>query len=229
MNGNAVLYLRFTCWIAAICVVFAAAGMWQTAAMAQPGDPAAAANNDDAPDEATEESEESEESEEASTPLAYLIVKSGAFSIVFYVLLGMFSLVALSVALERLVFLRRENLLPNHFVTALGSLVSRNTSSLDDFRNLGESSPSPIARILKAGVIRAGRPLPEVEKSMEDAAAREMASLRSRNRPLTVVGNVAPLVGLLGTVVGMIFAFSTASQTGLGKPRNWQKESIWRC
>ena len=80
-----------------------------------------------------------------------------------------------------------------------------------------ESNPSPVARILKAGVLRAGRPLPEVEKSMEDAAAREMAGMRGRNQPLNVVGNIAPLVGLLGTVVGMIFAFSTASQVGLGK------------
>jgi len=65
--------------------------------------------------------------------------------------------------------------------------------------------------------MRAGRPLPEVEKAMEDAAAREMATMRSRNRPLSVIGSVAPLVGLLGTVVGMIFAFRVSSQAGLGK------------
>ena len=47
--------------------------------------------------------------------------------------------------------------------------------------------------------------------------AREMAGLRARNRPLSVIGSVAPLVGLLGTVVGMIFAFRTTSQAGLGK------------
>ena len=80
-----------------------------------------------------------------------------------------------------------------------------------------EEYTSPIASILKAGVTRAGRPLPEAEKAMEDAAAREMAAMRSRNRALSVVGSVAPLVGLLGTVVGMIFAFRVSSQAGLGK------------
>ena len=74
-----------------------------------------------------------------------------------------------------------------------------------------------VSNVLKAGVLRAGRPLPEVEKAMEDAAARETAAMRSRNRPLNVVGSVAPLVGLLGTVVGMIFAFRVSSQAGLGK------------
>ena len=59
--------------------------------------------------------------------------------------------------------------------------------------------------------------MPEVEKAMEDAAAREMAAMRSRNRPLSVIGSVAPLVGLLGTVVGMIFAFRVSSLAGLGK------------
>jgi biopolymer transport protein ExbB len=51
---------------------------------------------------------------------------------------------------------------------------------------------------------------------MEDAAAREMAELRGRVRPLTIMGNIAPLVGLQGTVVGMIQAFYTASAGGLG-------------
>ena len=47
--------------------------------------------------------------------------------------------------------------------------------------------------------------------------------MRSRNQPLSVVGNIAPLVGLLGTVVGMIFAFSTASQVGLGRAEELAK------
>jgi biopolymer transport protein ExbB len=41
--------------------------------------------------------------------------------------------------------------------------------------------------------------------------------MRARNRPLSVIGSIAPLVGLLGTVVGMIFAFGEASEEGLGK------------
>jgi biopolymer transport protein ExbB len=52
---------------------------------------------------------------------------------------------------------------------------------------------------------------------LHHAAAREMAALRCGVRPLSVVGTIAPLVGLLGTVLGMIVAFRTASQAGLGK------------
>src|SRR5262249_14195312 len=63
----------------------------------------------------------------------------------------------------------------------------------------------------------AGRAVPEVEKAMEDASARELGALRSKVRPLTVLSAVGPLVGLLGTAVGMILVFRTASQVGPGK------------
>jgi biopolymer transport protein ExbB len=121
------------------------------------------------------------------------------------------------VAIERLVNLRRAKVVPPDFVIRLKDLCGRPACSGDDLRRLADSQRSPVARILKAGVMRAGRTLPEVEMSMEDAAARETAALRARNRPLSVIGAVAPLVGLLGTVVGMIFAFGTASEVGVGR------------
>ena len=54
---------------------------------------------------------------------------------------------------------------------------------------------------------------------MEDAAARELGALRSRVRPLTVLSALGPLVGLLGTAVGMIIVFQTASESGLGNSK----------
>ncbi len=71
--------------------------------------------------------------------------------------------------------------------------------------------------MLRAGLLRAGRPLPEIEKTLEDAIGRQMAELRARVRPLSVAASVAPMVGLLGTVIGMLQAFRVASQAGLGK------------
>ncbi len=62
---------------------------------------------------------------------------------------------------------------------------------------------------------------------MEDALAREVSRLRGSVRPLTIVGNVAPLVGLLGTVVGMIMAFRAASQEGLGGDAQILVEGIY--
>lgn len=149
--------------------------------------------------------------------LGGIVLNSGIFGICFYFVLFVFSIAATAVVMERLFRLTRFRTIPPAFVAGLKNLVREKKDTVENFRTLCEASPSPAARILQAGLVRAGRPLPEVEKSMEDAAARELADLRNRNKPLNVIGTVAPLVGLLGTVVGMIFAFMISSQVGLGK------------
>jgi biopolymer transport protein ExbB len=154
---------------------------------------------------------------EVPETLLDLIVAGGPLNIGFLSVLGLFSLVALAVILERLVNLRERKLIPPEFVRGLGELVRRQESSPRPFRELCERHPCAVASILQAGLLRAGRPVPEVEKAMEDAAARELAGLRGRVRPLTVLASVGPLVGLLGTAVGMILVFRTASQVGPGK------------
>jgi biopolymer transport protein ExbB len=149
--------------------------------------------------------------------LGMLIVSSNAIGLLFYLALAAFSIYAVAIAAERTVNLTRRKVIPPEFVQALRELRRRGEDSADELLQLAERSKSPIAEILKAGALRGGRPVPEVEKAMEDAAANQMAELRARHRGLTIAGNVAPLIGLHGTVVGMIFAFNEASDIGLGK------------
>jgi biopolymer transport protein ExbB len=154
----------------------------------------------------------------APETLLELIVAGGPLNIGFLAVLGLFSLVALAVILERLANLRERKLIPPGFVSDLQALVRRKEDVPDPFQEVCNRYPSPIANILKAGLLRAGRPVPEAEKAMEDAAGRELGILRSSVRPLTVLSSVGPLVGLLGTAVGMILVFRTAAgQEGLGK------------
>lgn len=146
-----------------------------------------------------------------------MIVSGGVLNVFFFGVLGVFSIWSVTVVLERCVNLRREKLLPHSFALQLNRILESPQPSPQNFRALCEGASSPVSRIFHAGVLRAGRSVPEVEKAMEDAAAREMSALRAKSRPLSVVGNIAPLVGLLGTVVGMIIAFQISSQEGLGK------------
>lgn len=172
--------------------------------------PAEAAANADEP-EATSETRASDQS------LGGMIVSGGVLNILFFGVLGIFSLWAATVVLERIFNLQREKMLPDSFSRQLNQIVEVPQATPHKFKQLCDGRTSPASRIFHAGVLRAGRSVPEVEKAMEDAAAREMAALRARSRPLNVVGNIAPLVGLLGTVVGMIIAFQISSQEGLGK------------
>ncbi len=213
---------RLTLWTLALIAILLVLSNRADVVWSQTNDEAAAKTDTDAEDIAPEEDAEEDTDGKKAKSLGDLVFKrpettSEWVGLAFYLALFVFSIVAVTVALERGFNLTREKIIPRAFVDRLRDLLRTGRDSAEDFRSLGESSSTPIGSILRAGVLRAGRPLLEVEKGMEDAAAREVAALRGRNHTLSVIGGVAPLVGLLGTVVGMIFAFQVSSQAGLGK------------
>jgi biopolymer transport protein ExbB len=88
----------------------------------------------------------------------------------------------------------------------------------------------PAGRVARAGVEKRGRPRAEIREALEDAAERELAGLERRLGLLSVIAHVTPLIGLLGTVVGMIQAFMAIEQEG-GGPVNQAVLSggIWQA
>ncbi|MFV1965463.1 MAG: MotA/TolQ/ExbB proton channel family protein [Pirellulaceae bacterium] len=174
-------------------------------------------SNEETDDSAKETAAPDHPADTNADSLLAMIVDSGATGVSFMGVLGLFSLVAATVALERVVNMRRGRMIPREFTDALQQLTHEPGTAPDLFAELCNTTTAPIAAILQAGVLRQSRPLLEVEKAMEDAAAREMSETQGKIRPLRTIGSIAPLIGLLGTVVGMIMAFHTASQAGLGK------------
>jgi biopolymer transport protein ExbB len=126
------------------------------------------------------------------------------------------SVLVVAYALERLMALRRGRILPGSLLTGLHDALGRR--DLHRAQSLCETDGSPLASIALAGIRRMNTSsLPEVEKTMEDAGLREVSRLKKNVRPLSVVAGVAPLLGLLGTVFGMIEAFNVVADAGLGK------------
>src|SRR5688500_10387336 len=78
--------------------------------------------------------------------------------------------------------------------------------------------PGPVASIVKAGLIRASRPRQEVELALQDASAHELAVLEKGLPVLATVAMIAPLLGFLGTVTGMINSFEALASVGLNNP-----------
>jgi len=127
------------------------------------------------------------------------------------------SVVALAYTVERWTRLRSARL----GSPRLGREIVQAVASGGPARGLAlcRERPNPLTRILEAGLRRFGDPVLEVEKAVEDAGEREVRRLSANLRPLVLVGMIAPLLGLLGTVWGMIEAFtSIALEGGLGKP-----------
>ena len=200
-----------------LLLVFILAASWQTYAQVPPVAGDKVSEDVLTEDETVKAEQATSQNLATDKSLGGMIVSGGVLNVFFFGVLGIFSLWAGTVVLERMFNLQREKMLPTAFSIQFDQIVEVPQSTPDRFKQLCKGGKSPVSHILHAGVLRSGRSVSEVEKAMEDAAAREMAALRARCRPLNVVGNIAPLVGLLGTVVGMIIAFQISSQEGLGK------------
>ena len=81
-----------------------------------------------------------------------------------------------------------------------------------------DRQPGPISSIVKAGLVRAGRPKEEVELALQDASAHELSVLERGLPILATVAMIAPLLGFLGTVTGMINSFDALASVGLNNP-----------
>ncbi|MFT5524827.1 MAG: biopolymer transport protein ExbB [Pirellulaceae bacterium] len=207
-----------------LVVAFAAFALQHATTMAQENAPIENAaqpegGNAQAAPQATEDNPENGSSIQSVGTLIFKPPKTGSdwVAMVFYIVLAIFSVYAATVTFERFINLKKEKFIPSSFSKRLQTLISTGQDDKQSLESLAQATNTPVGRILRAGLTRAGRPLPEVEKSMEDAAMREIQDARSRIRPLKTIASTAPLVGLLGTVVGIMFAFQVSSQQGLGK------------
>ncbi len=115
------------------------------------------------------------------------------------------SVIAFAIVVERLIRLRREQIDTRYFMEQISKLLKRN--KVMEAIDLCDRTRGPIASILKAGILKHDRPRMEVREAIEDASVFEVPKLE-RNLPvLATVAHIAPLLGLLGTVTGLVEAF----------------------
>jgi biopolymer transport protein ExbB len=136
-----------------------------------------------------------------------IIVKGG---IVMIPLLAC-SLISLALTIERLIFWGR--IRSQQAVRNMLALVE--AGEFDKALKAGRNSSQPIARVLAAGLAHRN---PAPTKAMEAAAQAQIPVLKSRLGALDTIITLAPLLGLLGTVVGMIGSFDIMSEAGMGQP-----------
>lgn len=131
--------------------------------------------------------------------------------------IGALSVLALAVALERALHLRRARLVPAGLVDAV--LPAWRQGDGDAVQQALARSPSLLAEVLASWWQHRHAGAAALERRGGDLASRALRAHQQRAYPLAVVATVAPIVGLLGTVVGMIEAFHVIAFTGaLGDP-----------
>jgi len=127
--------------------------------------------------------------------------------------LAICSIVMIAFAIERGFGLRRSKILPDTTMRCIRRAIDEAPTAVDPQKLMRELAQhdDPLARVTVSGLRKAHRPLPEIEKAIEDAGERESSAIRRNCRVLSIVASIAPLLGLLGTVTGMIRAFMTVA------------------
>jgi len=121
------------------------------------------------------------------------------------------SLSAVYLMIEQAMTLRRKEIVPETLTDNVREMLLR--GQVAEAAELCRNQPSPLAFVLLHGINEAEEGWPAIEKSMEDALAEQTARLYRRVEYLSVLGNISPMLGLLGTVVGMILCFAEVANT----------------
>ncbi len=129
------------------------------------------------------------------------------------------SLVMVAFIFERLIALRRGRVIPKPFITRIVQQIRDGQLDREQALALCEENGSAVAQVCAGAVRKWGRPAVEVEQAILDAGERASHGLRAHLRVFSAVSTIAPLLGLLGTVFGMIQAFNAvAASDALGRP-----------
>jgi len=126
------------------------------------------------------------------------------------------SLLAIAIFFERMFYLKSIKTSTRKFGKRISDLIRK--GNINFAISACRKNITPISQIILAALLKYGSSRDEIKETIEDTARHEITILE-RNLPiLSTVGNIAPLLGLLGTVFGMIKAFQVVSVVGVGNP-----------
>ena len=144
--------------------------------------------------------------------LANLFQYNSNWNIILIVIAGC-SIVSFAVFIERFLHLRRSEIDTNKFIIDLRKSIQ--DGNLVEAIQTCESNKGTISNIVKAGLVKHNRPKEQIENAMEVTGLIEIAQLEKNAKILSIIAHIAPLIGLLGTVLGFIQAFSEMRASGL--------------
>ncbi|MCK5148840.1 MotA/TolQ/ExbB proton channel family protein [bacterium] len=143
--------------------------------------------------------------------IATLLQKGG---IMMYPLL-LTSVFGLAVFIERALFLRRRRIIREDVLSTIDQIQTAEDTDKALFAFKGQDGP--FLNIIRTGLEKADRPRAEIKEAIEDKGRQEIRSLERGLVVLETIAGIAPLMGLLGTVIGMIKVFQVISEQGLGQ------------
>lgn len=155
---------------------------------------------------------EDPEAQEKTLSIYELVVNGGIGSIIIISVLLVLLAVALYIYFERLFAIKSASKIDKNFMNQIRDNVS--SGKLDAAKMLCSQTDSPVARLTEKGISRIGKPLEDINKAIENAGTLEVYKLEKNVSILATVAGAAPMIGFLGTVIGMILAFHEMATSG---------------
>ncbi|MCB0794647.1 MAG: MotA/TolQ/ExbB proton channel family protein [Flavobacteriales bacterium] len=128
--------------------------------------------------------------------------------------LALMSVIAVYIIIERALAIRRALRDEKDFMNKIRDYIHE--GKIESARNLCSTTNTPVARMLDKGITRIGKPMKDIEVSIENAGKLEVYSLERGLSVLATIAGSAPMIGFLGTVIGMIITFHTMKISGAG-------------
>jgi len=126
------------------------------------------------------------------------------------------SVIAVAITLERFYFLRQSRIHPSEFVAKMKKVL--NEGLVQEAIAICSHNVWPIAKIMEAGILKRDQPRAHIKEAIEHTGKKEADKLHRYLAVLSTIAVISPLLGLLGTVAGMIKVFQVISLQGVGHP-----------
>ncbi len=127
-------------------------------------------------------------------------------------ILAVFSIIAVYIFIERFSIINRASKEDRNFMNNIKDFI--HNGRVDSALSLCRNNNSPIARMIEKGLSRIGRPLNDINAAIENIGKLEVSRLEKNTAGLATIAGAAPMLGFLGTVIGMIRAFYDMSMAG---------------
>ena len=151
-------------------------------------------------------------SEEKTLSVIDLIFNGGTGSVLIISVLFVMLFIALYIYFERIFAIKAASKVDSNFMNQIRDHVTN--GKLDAAKMLCAQTDSPVARLTEKGVSRIGKPLDDINTAIENAGTLEVYKLEKNVSILATVSGAAPMIGFLGTVIGMILAFHEMATSG---------------
>lgn len=151
-------------------------------------------------------------SEEKTLSVIDLIFNGGTGSVIIISVLFIMLGVALYIYFERLLAVNAASKIDKNFMNQIRDHVT--SGKLEAAKILCAQTDSPVARLTEKGISRIGKPLDDINTAIENAGTLEVYKLEKNVSILATVAGAAPMIGFLGTVIGMILAFHEMASSG---------------